>query len=53
MLKLVSDRPGRDTLPEAWLRAVVQWQVVWLRSYATGYNALADLVSAELDRIRP
>lgn len=54
MLRLVSDQtPVRDTLPEAWLRASWQWQIVWLRLTATSFTALADIASAELERIRP
>jgi hypothetical protein len=52
-LKLVSDHePVRDTLPEAWLRASWQWQIVWLRIAASGLHALADVADAQLERIR-
>lgn len=52
MLRLVSDHPLPDTLPDAWLRVMVQWQIVWLRSYAVGCTTLADLADAQLDRVR-
>ena len=53
-LKLVSDqKPVRDALPDVWLRAGLQWQIVWLRSYAAGLNALADIANAQLAERRP
>ena len=54
-LKLVSDqKPVRaDTLPDVWLRAGLQWQIVWLRGYAAGLHALADIADAQLKRMRP
>ena len=52
-LKLVSDRePVRDTLSDAWLRAGLQWQIVWLRGYAAGLHAVADAVDAQLEKLR-
>jgi hypothetical protein len=53
MLRLVSDHPVPDRLPDLWLRAVVQWQIVWLQGYAAGCTTLADIANAQVERMRP